>query len=189
MNTALLLIDIQKGLDEHPFYGDHRSNPKAENNCAILLNFFRKIGWPVYHVKHNSINPASPLHDSKPGNELKDEVKPLLCEKLFEKNVNSAFIGTNLHLELINNGIKNLIIAGLTAEHCISTSIRMASNLGFRVILPGDATASFSKYDEEGQLIPADLVQKITLANLKDEFAEIISTADLLTRLDKKQVV
>ena len=180
INTALLLIDIQKGLDQFEYYGGSRNNLHAEANAGRLLQYWRKNKWPIYHVKHNSTSPVSPLRKGKPGNEIKEVVKPLNDEPIIEKNVNSAFIGTNLKELLENAGIKKLVIAGLTTEHCISTSVRMAGNLGFATFLISDATAAFAKVGLDGKKYPAELVHEITLANLNGEFATVINTDELI---------
>jgi len=65
--TALLLVDIQKGLDDWAYYGGNRNNTHAEENASKILNRFRKLGWPIFHVQHSSTIPNSPLHPSKPG--------------------------------------------------------------------------------------------------------------------------
>ena len=98
--TALVLIDVQRGLQEIAFYGTERNNPEAEENCGRLLNYFRKNQLPVFHVKHNSTNLSSPLHPSKLGNDFHSAVQPMINETIFEKAVNSAFIGTNLEASL-----------------------------------------------------------------------------------------
>ncbi|MAU26815.1 MAG: cysteine hydrolase [Muricauda sp.] len=179
-NTALLLIDIQKGLDEHSFYGGNRNNLEAEVNAAKILAHWRKNGQPVFHVRHSSQNIASPLHASKPGFDIKEGVKPLDHEPLFTKNVNSAFIGTDLEQVLRDKSIKSVVVVGLTTNHCVSTSVRMAANLGFETVLVSDACAAFDQKGVNGQTFDAELVHQTALASLKDEFAQIVSTAQLL---------
>lgn len=179
-NTALILIDIQQGLDELDYYGGTRNNPQAESNAGRILRHFREKGLPIYHVQHHSINPASPLHPSKPGHAIKEEVKPAAGEPVFGKNVNSAFIGTDLEATLKKKDISKVIIVGLTTEHCISTSVRMSANLGFETILIEDATAAFAKKGSNGETFDADLVHQICIANLRDEFAQIMTTDELL---------
>jgi len=177
---ALVLIDIQKGLDEWDFYGGNRNNLEAEKNASKLLDHFRAKGLPVFHVQHSSQNPNSPLHASKQGFELKDEVKAFENEPVFTKTVNSAFIGTDLEQVLKIKKIESLVIAGLTSQHCVSTSVRMASNLGFCVFLAEDACAAFSEVGIDGEQLPAELVHQVTMANLKDEFAKISKTLAIL---------
>jgi nicotinamidase-related amidase len=182
--TALLLIDIQLGLGELDYYGGERNNPGAETHCRKLLDHFRAQHLPVFHVKNNSVNKASPLHPDKPGNAINPLVKPIRNEAVIEKSANSAFIGTDLGKQLEDAGISGIVIAGLTTEHCISATARSASDLGFRVWVVSDATAAFNK-DLDGNHYPADLVHKIALANLKDEFAEICSTNEVIQHLLK----
>ena len=74
--TALILIDIQKGLQEVNFYGTERNNPQAEDNCQKILNAFRKKQLPIFHVQHCSTNPESPLHPSKESNAFNPLVEP-----------------------------------------------------------------------------------------------------------------
>src|ERR1700759_1365148 len=93
---ALMLIDIQKGFDNIPYWGGERNNLDAEERAASLLHLWRKLGLPVFHIQHCSTNPKSPLQPSHPGNDFKDLVRPISGELIIKKNVNSAFIGTDL---------------------------------------------------------------------------------------------
>ena len=181
--TALLLIDIQKGLQELDFYGEERNNPNAEANSAKLLEAFRSKNMPIYHVQHCSLNPDSPLHPTNPGNDFNPLVQPKENEPIFKKHVNSAFIGTDLENTLKKDGISEVVIAGLTTEHCVSTSTRMAANLGFKVQLISDATAAFNKIGINGETYSAALAHSLELANLKDEFATILDTQTLLAQI------
>src|SRR5690242_11047908 len=92
---ALLLVDIQKGFDDIDYWGGQRNNLDAEDNAAELLRLWRKNELPVFHVKHCSSNPASPLSEKNAGNEFKELVRPAANEPVIKKNVNSAFIGTD----------------------------------------------------------------------------------------------
>ena len=73
-STVLLIIDVQKGMDE-PRLGP-RNNPDAEANMARLLAAWRESGRPVFHVQHLSLNSTSPLRAELPGSAIKDEVLP-----------------------------------------------------------------------------------------------------------------
>ncbi|MEM9650192.1 MAG: cysteine hydrolase family protein [Bacteroidota bacterium] len=182
--TALLLIDIQKGLQELDYYGEERNNPDAEVHSAQILKAFRAKKLPIFHVQHCSTNPDSPLHPSKPGNAFNPLVQPEVDEPIFQKSVNSAFIGTDLESTLKSKKITDVVIVGLTTEHCISTSTRMGANLGFNVTLVSDATAAFNKTGIHGENYSAELTHSLELANLKDEFATIQNTQTLLQELD-----
>jgi len=175
---VLLLIDVQKGFDD-PLWGE-RNNPQAEENIARLLERWRKTGRPVFHVQHLSQLPLSPLNPGHPGHELKDMAKPAEGEPLFQKHVNSAFIGTKLEEKLHEVGCEALIITGLTTPHCVSTTARMAGNLGFRTFVVSDATAAFALTGHDGRRYSAEEIHSVTLATLHEEFATIVDTETLL---------
>ena len=175
---ALVLIDIQNGFDD-PKWGQ-RNNPRAEQNAAALLHYWREKRRPVFHVRHDSTEADSPLRPDRPGNELKEIVQPLPDEPVLGKNVNSAFIGTTLEADLRSRGITGIVLAGLTSPHCVSTSARMAANLGFQVTVVGDATAAYEWTAHDGRLISAADMHFYALAAINREFATIVDTATLL---------
>jgi nicotinamidase-related amidase len=90
--------------------------------------------------------------------------------------VNSAFIGTNLKELLDNEKITKLVIVGLTTDHCVSTTARMAGNFGFDTFLVSDATATFNKKGIDGQNFSAELIHETALASLNGEFATVVTT-------------
>lgn len=180
---ALILIDIQKGFDNIQYWGEQRNNPNAEENAGELLRLWREYNLPIFHIKHCSSNRASLLHETNAGNEFKDLVKPANNEPVIKKNVNSAFIGTQLEEKLDSARIAKVVIVGLTTDHCISTSTRMAGNLGFETFVVSDATATFNKKGLEGQNYSAELIHETALASLNDEFATIITTSFLKQRI------
>lgn len=180
---ALLLIDIQKGFEDLEYWGGRRNNPDAELKAGQLLTHWRQKGWPVFHAMHNSTNPNSPLVKGKVGNPIQDVVAPIDGEPVFEKNVNSAFIGTGLEELLRKQGIQRLVIAGMTTEHCISTSVRMAANLGYEVWLVADACACFDTIGPNGKLFPAQLIHEVELAALDGEFAKVVNLEHILKQM------
>lgn len=182
-NTALLLIDLQKGFDDENFWGGNRNNKDAEEKCELLLNKWRELNLPIYHIIHSSQELDSKLHKSHPGFEIKDFAKPINNEPLIIKEVNSAFIGTNLDETLRKNAINKLVIVGLTTNHCISTTTRMAGNLGFDTLLVADATATFDRKGINGEVFSAETIHQTTLASLNKEFAEVITSEQVLSRL------
>lgn len=183
-NPALILIDIQKGFDDINYWGGDRNNPEAEQNAGKLLVFWRKMGLPVFHVKHCSSNPNSRLAEGQPGNEFQDIVAPIDGEVIIKKNVNSAFIGTDLKEQLDAAFITKLVIVGLTTDHCVSTSVRMAGNFGYDTYVVDDATATFCKSGINGQFFSAGIIHETALASLNDEFATVIKTETLLEALN-----
>jgi len=179
--TALLLIDIQQGLDE-PRWGK-RNNPDAERNIAALLKAWRETHRPIIHVQHMSVMPGSPLRPGQPGNAFKPEAIPAPGEPIFQKTVNSAFIGTPLEAHLRERQIEDLVIIGLTTDHCISTTVRMAANLGFKAILVSDGTATHDRTGPDGTKYSADQIHKTELASLHGEFATVKKTSEVLAEI------
>jgi nicotinamidase-related amidase len=173
---ALILIDIQKGFDDIKYWGGQRNNLNAEENASDLLKLWRENHLPIFHIKHCSSNPASLLNETNAGNEFKDIVEPANNEPVIKKNVNSAFIGTNLKEQLQKASITKLVIVGLTTDHCVSTTTRMAGNLGFDTFIVSDATATFNKKGLDGQNYSAELIHETALASLNNEFATIVTT-------------
>ena len=186
---ALILVDIQKGFANINYWGGQRNNPNAELRASELLKLWRRQNLPIFHVRHCSSNPISLLHENNPGNAFNDLVIPLDGEPVIKKCVNSAFIGTDLKIQLNNAAITKLVIVGLTTDHCISSTTRMAGNLGFETILVSDATATFNKKGIDGQNYPAELMHETALASLNDEFATIVTTGFIkkyLENINKK---
>jgi len=180
---ALILVDIQKGFDDIEYWGGQRNNPEAESNAGKLLEVWRQHHLPIYHIKHCSTTPTSRLAESHPGNEFQDIVKPLEGEVTIKKNVNSAFIGTDLKERLDNENIKQVVIVGITTDQCVSTTTRMAGNYGYDTYIVYDATATFCKKGFSGQLYSAEVIHDTTLASLNGEFATVVTTQQIINSL------
>jgi nicotinamidase-related amidase len=179
-HTALLLIDVQQGLDD-PIWGP-RNNPDAEQHMARLLYAWRDAGRPVIHVRHLS-RKGSPLRPGQPGAEIKAVAQPLPGEPLIDKEANNAFIGTDLEARLRRDSIDSLVIVGLTTDHCVSTTARMAGDLGFTTYVAADATAAHDGTGHDGTVYPAQLIHDTALASLHGEFATVLTTDEVLAAL------
>lgn len=175
---ALLAVDMQTGFDA-PEWGA-RNNPAAEGNGLRLLERWRKLGWPVILVRHDSDQPGSPLAPDAPGNEFKPGFAALEGEWVIAKRVNSAFIGTDLEQRLRRARITRLVVFGLTTDQCVSTTVRMAANLGFAVTVIEDACACFALRTFSGGQIDAARLHTAHIATLMAEFAEVIRTEQAL---------
>ena len=178
-NTALLLVDIQKAFLEKDYPGLIRNNENAEFICGKILKKWRTLDLPIIHVRHSSTNPESKLHKSRPGFEFNDYVTPLETEMVLTKEVNSAFIGTNLENILIKSHIDTLVIVGMTTNHCISTTVRMSGNLGFDTYLISDSTACYNTKGLNGEIIDCNTIYNSALASLQEEFATVIDSKEL----------
>ncbi|MFB2538268.1 MULTISPECIES: cysteine hydrolase family protein [unclassified Acinetobacter] len=179
-NTALLLIDLQCGFDIPNYWGKQRNNPYAEQVCFELLQFWRKQKLPIFHVQHTSNDPQSPLHPSHAGFAFKTLTQPMPNEIVIQKSVNSAFIGTDLQQQLQQQAITQLVIVGLTTDHCISTTTRMAGNLGYTVYVVENATATFDRQGLHGEHYSAQQIHQIHLASLHNEFTQVIHSDEIL---------
>ena len=180
-SAALIVVDVQQAFLD-PRWGE-RNNPDAESNIGRLLQAWRKSGRPVRHVVHDSVEPDSLLRPECPGNAVQPIAAAQPAEPVYRKNVNSGFIGTNLEQDLRRDSIDTLIIVGLTTNHCVSTTARMAGNLGFTTFVVSDATAAFARRALDGTMRPAEAVHAGALSDIHDEFATVLSTAEVLKSL------
>ncbi|MEM6647158.1 MAG: cysteine hydrolase family protein [Bacteroidota bacterium] len=181
--TALLVIDVQEGID-HPKHGQ-RNNPHAEHRMADLLAAWRAHRGVIVHVQHASTRDDSPLRPDQPGFALKPEVEPQDGEPLYVKHANSAFIDTDLAAFLHASGITSVVVMGLTTDHCVSSSVRMASDLGFATYVVSDATATFERTDHTGRYFTAEDVHAVSLVNLHREFATILTAKQVFAALEE----
>lgn len=181
--TALVVIDVQRAFDELEAAGQRRNNPQALNRIVELLDNFRAKPATIVHVRHESRNPRSPFRPGQTGFAVKEEARERPGEAVIVKHENSAFIGTDLEARLRRDGIDTLVIVGATTNHCVETTTRMAGNLGFKAVLVRDATWTFDRQGVDGELFSADQIHAVSLANLKDEFAEIATADDVVRRL------
>ncbi|AYZ34811.1 cysteine hydrolase [Chryseobacterium indologenes] len=182
-NPALLLIDVQKGFLDEDYWGGNRNNKDAEKISGKILEKWRSLSLPIFHIRHSSTNLSSKLHKTHPGFEFNDYVLPQNGECMITKKVNSAFIGTDLKAKLDLQKINTVVILGITTNHCVSTTTRMAGNFGYETYVVSDATAAFDKVGINGEKYDAGLVHLMALANLSDEFATILNTEELLKKL------
>ena len=174
--TALIPIDVQRGFDAPGW--PRRNNPSMEANGRRLLAAWRAAGLPLIHVRHDSVQPGSSLRPGQAGNDFRPGFEPLAGEALVTKSVNAAFIGTDLDLRLRRLGVTRVVLFGISTDMCVSTTARVAANLGYEVIVVGDACACF-----ELAGIAADDIHRAHLATLDHEFADVVDTDEVLAAL------
>ena len=182
-HTALIVIDVQRAFDLWEAADKHRNNPDAVECIAELLAAFRVAGSPVFHIRHRGTRPDSSFASDGPGYPAKDEARELAGEPVVVKEVNSAFIGTDLETQLQAVNACSVVICGATTNHCVETTTRMAGNLGFDTWLVRDATWTFDRTGPDGDEHTAEAIHAMTLSNLHDEFAHIASTAEIIRAL------
>ncbi|WP_375429611.1 cysteine hydrolase family protein [uncultured Sphingomonas sp.] len=184
-NATLLVIDVQQGFLDASW--GPRNNPGAEANIARLIAAWRRDGRPVRHVRHSSRSPVGAFFRGTIGHEPKAGAAPAFGEPVHLKEVNSGFIGTSLEQDLRAAGVDTLVVVGLTTNYCVSTTVRMAGNLGFTVDLVEDATATFDRKGLDGKMRLAAEVHAAALSDLSEEFASIVGTDDVLRVLEARE--
>ena len=183
IQTVLLVIDVQMAF-ENPSWGQ-RNNPLAEQRISDLIAAWREDKRPLIHVQHVNPRPGSLFNPGSPGVAIKAEAMPLPGEPLISKDVNSAFIGTDLEKRLRSMGVSTIVVVGITTDHCVSTTTRMAGNLGFTTYVVSDATVTFERTGPDGIRYTAEQMHDTALASLHGEFATVVTTQDVLAALKR----
>ena len=187
--TALLLIDVQKGVNTLEYWGGasgRRNNPGAEDRLQSLLTAVREQGLPVIFSQHDSREANSPLKLSLPTGAMIDGFEPRNGEIVIRKDVNSVFIGTDLELRLREYGISRLVMAGFFTNFCVETTTRMSGNLGYDTYLAHDACAATNRIGPDGVDHDPDLVHQLAVASMHGEFCTALTSEQIigLTRAD-----
>lgn len=184
--TALLLIDIQKGVDVLEYWGGatgRRNNPDAETRLRRLLEAWREHQYPVFFTLHNSREQNSPLKLSLETGQPKEGFEPETGEIVVTKDVNGGFIGTSLEIQLRRAGVSRLLIAGFFTNMCVETTTRHAGNLGFDTYLVENACAATNRIGPDGSDHDPETVHTLSVASLNGEFCTAISCEDALSLL------
>ena len=177
-DAALIVIDVQHAIDD-ACWGP-RNNPGAEAMIAQLLAAWRAESLPIFHIRHDSTEPASPYCPNSPGHAFKLAVQPLAGETIIGKSANSAFVGTRLEEALDEIGATTLVMCGVLTNNSLEASVRHGGNLGYRIFVVADACWAVDKYDLTGRLWAAEDVHNLSLANMQDEYAEVVDCAAAL---------
>lgn len=184
---ALIVVDVQRAFDEWEASGRRRNNPGALALIVELLAAFRDRSLPIFHIRHEGSRRDSSFLPDGNGYAVKDEAREIGGEPVIVKRVNSAFIGTDLEARLHAADIKSVAICGATTNHCVETTVRMAGNLGFDARLVHDATWTFDRTGPDGRTHTAAEIHDMTLANLHDEFARIVSAEQMISALSAEE--
>lgn len=195
--TALLLIDVQQGVDVLDHWGGatgRRNNPNAETNLAALLGAWREHGRSVIFTMHDSQEATSPLKLTLPTGQIKPGLEPRNGEAVIVKSTNGSFFGTDLELRMRRAGIRRIVAAGFFTNMCVETTVRTSGNLGYDTYVCADACATTNRVGPDGRDHDPQLVHDMSIASLHGEFGTAITThdaVDLLARpnalLDRAQ--
>ncbi len=178
--TALIIIDMQRDFLEPGGFGESLGNDvsllqAAVAPCRAVLDAARASGMLVIHTREGhrpDLSDAPPLKVNRgdpatrigapgpmgrilvrgePGHDLIEALYPAPGEPVIDKPGKGAFYQTDLELMLKNRGIDNLLVAGVTTEVCVNTTVREANDRGFRCIVLSDCCASyFPQFHEAG---------------------------------------
>ncbi len=186
MNTALIIIDIQK--DYFPGGKFPLVNPEeAAKNAYMLLQCFREHGGHHVHIQHISTRTDATLFISgHRGTDIHDLVAHFEGEPIVYKHSPNSFLNTNLLELLKSRGIERVVICGMMTHMCVDATARAASDLGFQVIVAEDACATRDlKYGET--TIPAEHVHKAFLAALKS-YGKVMKSEEIIALLAAEMV-
>lgn len=176
---AVLVIDMQEGMADPIREGRPTATPDAPDRIAALLALARGRGMPVIHVLHDDPRVDSPFRKGAPGGAPMPCAVPQDAETVFWKHGSSAFHGTGLDQHLKALGITELVVAGAVAAFCVTSTVRQASDLGYKVLLPQDALLGFDLPAHDGGQIDAGTILRVTLSLLGADFATL-TTVDAL---------
>ena len=186
IQPALIIIDMQRGMLE-PAAGD-RNNPDAPERLTALLHAWRQARAPIVHVRHISRATTTLFAAGRPSVEFQPSLYPLPDEHVVEKNVPDAFINSGLERWLRVRGIEAVVIGGVSTNNSVEGTARSAGNLGFRTYVLADACFTFAKVDYNGVLRSAEEVHAMALANLQEEYARIIDSAEAAALLQTSEL-
>ena len=171
-DLALLIIDMQRDFLELGGFGEALGNNVSRLQAIVptvkmLLEAFRGQQLPIFHTIEGHLPNLSDCPITKqrrgqgklrigdvgpmgrilvlgePGNAIIPELEPLPDEMVITKPGKGAFYGTKLDKLLREQEITHLIIAGVTTEVCVQTTMREANDRGFECLLVEDATESY----------------------------------------------
>ena len=170
--TALVVIDMQRDFIEPGGFGESLGNDVSRlaaivPTVARLIAGCRDAGVTVIYTKEchrpdladcppskrNRGNPSARIGDTgpmgrvliagEPGSDIIDALAPLEGERVIEKPGKGAFYRTDLHAALASVGAHTLLVAGVTTEVCVQTTMREANDRGYDCLLVEDATESY----------------------------------------------
>lgn len=171
-STALIVIDMQRDFLEPGGFGESLGNDVAQLRrtiapLAAFMGKWRAAGLPVIHTREGHLPdlsdcppaklnrgaPSMRIGDPTPngrilirgeyGHDIIDELQPLEGEAVVDKPGKGAFYATGLQELLDQGGIKSLLVAGVTTEVCVHTTVREANDRGYECLVLADCVGSY----------------------------------------------
>lgn len=159
MKTALIIIDVQNILVETGFQSD-----KMMDKISFLRHQARSKGVEIIYIQHIENPEDSALEDW--------QLSPLLNrksdEKVFQKKYNSIFKETGLKDYLDKEDIGRLVLCGMQMEYCVDTSVKVAFEYGYKLIVPEGTCTTF-----DGDDIPAEKINTFYQNIWDGRFADV----------------
>jgi nicotinamidase-related amidase len=179
--VALVVIDMQRDFVEPGGFGETLGNDPARLQAIIpavarLIGLFRANHWPVIHTREghrpdlSDCPPAKRLRGApslrigdlgpmgrvlihgEAGHGIVSELAPIAGEIVIDKPGKGAFYATSLGDDLARLGATHLMLAGVTTEVCVQTTMREANDRGFDCLLIEDATESYFPHFKQAAL-------------------------------------
>ena len=154
--TALVVIDLQKGIAATGRSLAPYSSDMVIKNAAMLADSFRKNNMPVFlvHVVASEKDRLNAIVDENPWNsqaprppdfaDFVPELGPKESDIIITKKQWGAFYGTELELQLRRRGIKTIVLCGISTTHGVESTARFAYEYGFQQIFAEDAMSAMS---------------------------------------------
>lgn len=185
MKQALIVIDVQESFRQRPFW-DESEYPAFLEQLQALIDSAAAQDIPVLQVFHTSpsSDPANPFSLASGHVRTLKELR-IAPAAVFHKTVHSSLYaqgedGASLQDWLEKHGIEGIIVSGIRTEQCCETTSRHASDAGYKVVFPTDATLTFAMQSPSGKhYTPADIRDRTELV-LAGRFARIVRAADAL---------
>ncbi len=178
--SALLVIDIQDSFKLGPRW-ERRNNPGFEQNVDRLLQSWRAAGLPVFFILHTDPDPG--FERDSPLVKVMDFLSPREDEPVILKDTRNAFTSTDLQKRLEAQGVKRVVITGISTEQCCETTTRVAADLGYDVDFVTEATRTFPISLPDGSELSTDEIFRRTEAVLRGRFARIARVDELVAEL------